>query len=121
MFFQSIHINIATVVSIDDLISHMRFHNETYGDNFFVFLSKHYGELKEQHHKQQEHEQGDHERLPFNNNHHCHHPAPVVFFVKQEEAVPSVVYVDIKETHFIYTPPFSSAHLSGILQPPRYS
>lgn len=121
MFCQSVHLNVNTLVSIDDFVSHMQLHQEAYGDTFIVFLSKHYGELRALHSKQQDHEQSDHERLPFNHCHQGHYAAPVVLLTAQEELVHVVSLTEIKEAHFRYTPPCSSAHLSGILQPPRYS
>lgn len=65
ILFQGMHLGINDLVQIDELIEHARFHQEQYGDNFFVFLSKHYGELKAEHEKNHQEEVPEHEQLPF--------------------------------------------------------
>jgi hypothetical protein len=59
------HLGFSDLVQIDELIEHASFHQQEYGDNFFVFLSKHYGELKAEHEKNHQEEVPDHEQLPF--------------------------------------------------------
>ena len=49
---QSFNIHLGDILKFDMLLDHAKMHKSKYGDNFFVFLSKHYGELKESHKKQ---------------------------------------------------------------------
>ena len=65
VLFQSSFWNLDDVSRMDALIEHAKFHAEAYGDNFVVFLSKHYGELQQEHDKQHQEEQSEHENLPF--------------------------------------------------------
>ena len=51
ILIQSFNICISDLVDLSELIEHAKFHSEKYGDNLFVFLSKHYGELEADHNK----------------------------------------------------------------------
>ena len=68
MLFQSVNINVCDISQIDEFIEHAQFHKEKYGDNFFVFISKHYGNLSVEHSKKHQEEKKEHENLPFNHN-----------------------------------------------------
>ncbi|WP_419211460.1 hypothetical protein ACNR9Q_12000 [Maribacter sp. X9] len=120
ILLQSLGIHYDDLVQLDELIEHAQFHNEQYGDDVIVFLSKHYGELKADHQKQHQEEKEDHEKLPF--NHHCHITSVTAFVpntfnseLKQWEDL------DYKTPIFHYQAPSSSLHSEGILQPPRLS
>ena len=56
ILFQSFNIHLDDVIELDELIEHAQFHSAEYGDNFFVFISKHYGELKAEHNQQHQEE-----------------------------------------------------------------
>ena len=62
---QCFGLSIKDIGQIDELIEHAQMHNQEYGDNIFVFISKHYGELKAAHEKEHQEEKEDHEKLPF--------------------------------------------------------
>ena len=120
VLFQSMSFTMQQIDHLDELIEHAQFHKAEYGDNFFVFLSKHYGELKEQHENDQQHEGEDHEQLPFN----C-----------QNQLLSSIVFFDFKssdferdtefnlrnEAQFFYLSPVSNFLKKGLLQPPRFA
>lgn len=65
VLLQSVNLNFIDLVELDELLEHYQFHQEEYGDNFLVFVSKHYGELKVEHSQKHQEEQSDHEKLPF--------------------------------------------------------
>ena len=52
ILLQSFGISFNDLSQIDEFIEHAQFHSEQYGDNVFVFISKHYGELKTDHDKE---------------------------------------------------------------------
>ena len=60
---QSIGIHLSDLVQLDEFIEHAQFHSKEYGDNVFVFISKHYGELKAEHDAQHKEEQEEHQQL----------------------------------------------------------
>ncbi len=62
--------DVQDIARIDTLLEHARYHAEHYGDGFFVFLSKHYGDQQQDHEK----EHSDHEELPL------HHQSCVPVF-----------------------------------------
>lgn len=103
---------------MDELIEHALFHSEEYGDNFIVFLSKHYGELKAEHSKKHQEEQKDHEELPFQ---HQIHTAALSAFVMNElhfnTSNPDFT-VPIASNYF-YQDSCSSFDEEGPFQPPQ--
>ena len=115
---QGTAIGLDDVVQLDDLIEHAKFHKQKYGDNFFVFLSKHYGELKDEHNKKHHEEQEDHEQLPFQ---YQGHTLSLMAFVVLPSDLGSDFIGDYnsKELNFHYSNSFSSLHKVKLLQPPR--
>lgn len=117
---QSFGIHYNDVVQLDELIEHAQFHNEAYGDNLFVFISKHYGELKSEHEKNHQEEKGEHEKLPF--SHLCHIGSVSVFFLDTcSIEIEALEISEFRTSNFYYQPCTSSLHTNGILQPPRIS
>lgn len=118
LLVQSINIGADDIMQLDELIEHATFHKVEYGDNFFVFLSKHYGELKTEHSKKHQEEQKDHEQLPFQ----CQgHLLTITAFVLQHSFTDSnaIELSDAKEANFHYLASMSSLHKKGLLQPPK--
>ncbi len=56
VLLNNFQIGISGLSQAGDLLEHIQYHNDKYGDNFFYFLSKHYGELKEDHTKKHKEE-----------------------------------------------------------------
>ncbi|MGA1226809.1 MAG: hypothetical protein ACO3VF_06130 [Tamlana sp.] len=48
---QSFNLNIEDISKLNALIEHASYHKEMYGDNFFQFLSEHYGSDIKSHEK----------------------------------------------------------------------
>lgn len=119
---QSFGINLNDLSQIDELIEHAQFHNEQYGDNVIVFISKHYGELKADHDREHQDEKEEHEKLPFNHN-NCSHTSSITAFVldADKDDFKAFEFLEFKEHTFFYQAPSSSLHSEGILQPPRHS
>ncbi|MFK5973799.1 MAG: hypothetical protein QM485_11025 [Flavobacteriaceae bacterium] len=122
LLFQSVNMSISDLAQIDELIEHAQFHNEQYGDSFFVFVSKHYGELKAEHSKKHQEEKCDHEDLPFNHN-SCTHITSVTTYVlnKFKAEIKSLFFSKTIEANFYYQGHTSSLHAIGFFQPPRFS
>lgn len=120
ILMQSLHVDYDDIVQIDELIEHAQFHKAEYGDNFFVFISKHYGELKEDHSKNHQEEQKDHEELPFQ----CHdHLLTITAFVIEEYFldIEAAEFLEFKDNRFHYQPSQSTLHKKGLLQPPKFA
>ena len=64
VLLQSTFWDMQDITRIDTLLEHARYHAEEYGDGFFVFLSKHYGDLQQDHEREHQ-EHSEHEDLPF--------------------------------------------------------
>jgi hypothetical protein len=115
---QSLRVDYDDIVQFDELIKHAQFHKMEHGDNFFVFLSKHYGELKEEHNKEHQEEKTDHEQLPFQ----CHdHLMSVTVFVLQKTftELNEMLLFETENSNFHYQSSLSSLHKKGPLQPPK--
>ena len=118
---QSFGVHYDDIVQLDELIEHAQFHNEQYGDNIIVFLSKHYGELKADHQREHQEEKKDHEKLPFNHNGTSHICIADIIFNTYKSELNEVDFSDYTDANFYYQAPSSSLHSQGILQPPRIS
>ena len=115
---QSLRIDYDDIIQMDELIEHAQFHKAEYGDNFLVFISKHYGELKEDHNKNHQEEDQEHEQLPFQ----CHdHIVTITAFVIQHNflKIETVEFLEFKNNHFHYQSSISTLHKKGLLHPPK--
>ncbi|MFK7783156.1 hypothetical protein [Psychroserpens sp.] len=120
ILMQSLRIDYDDIIQIDELIEHAQFHKVEYGDNFLVFLSKHYGELKEDHSKNHLEEKKEHEQLPFQ----CHDQTlTITAFVMQDVflELETVELPELKDSRFHYQSSLSKKKKKGLLQPPRNS
>ncbi|MDN3664113.1 hypothetical protein QWY92_01615 [Algibacter miyuki] len=120
ILMQSFGASISDIAQIDEFIEHAQFHSQQYGDNVFVFISKHYGKLKLNHDKEHQEEKEDHEHLPF---HHQSHASLVLAFVlnTDKSELNTVEFLESNTHKFYYQAPSSSLHLEGLFQPPRLS
>ena len=57
ILLQGANVHFKDLVELGELMEHYQFHNEEYGDNFIVFFSKHYRELKASHSDKHQEEQ----------------------------------------------------------------
>jgi len=98
-------------------MEHAHFHSENHGDNFIVFISKHYGELKEQHEQQHQEEKKEHEKLPVRGE----FSFSSTWFVPHNQAELSLKVPVITTTSsiFFYKETYYSIRESAIFQPPR--
>lgn len=118
MLFQSIGITLNDISQIDEIIEHIEFHNEEYGDNFFVFISKHYGELKSDHEKKNHNEKEDHEKLPFQSQSNLV-SSTLFTLVSIKTEFLALSFSEFKKHDFFYNKSFSTIHLDGLFQPPQ--
>ena len=118
ILLQSFHVVAEDILQLDELLEHAQYHKQEYGDNFFVFLSKHYGELKLDHSKNHQEEQNQHEQLPFQCQGHC---SIIIGFIPFQPSN-QINYIDdfsTTETNFHYLNLYVSFHEEELLQPPK--
>ena len=118
--FQSVGLTFNDVVQLDEFIEHTKFHNKHYGDTIFVFISKHYGELKSDHHKEHQEEKSKHEQLPFQNNIYLSSIGALSLVTPHKLELITTDFIDFKSHNFIYKESSSSLYSEGHFQPPRY-
>ena len=121
ILIQGVNFNFGDLVQLDELIEHAQFHKEEYGDNFLVFLSKHYGELKAEHSEKHQEEAPDHEQLPLNQQ-----LSPLLilspFIIDHQlHADLTVDFPNGNENLFHYSFSNSSLFDLGVFEPPRLS
>lgn len=107
---------------IDALVQDAQLHQTKYGDDFFTFLSKHYGELKESHkeqHQQEEQEHG-HKHPPLSGD--CHTQVQPVVVWQVQIPFLEVIYHQIEVTqNFHYLDLHSTFEKPSFFQPPRFA
>ncbi|MEO8934894.1 MAG: hypothetical protein ABI295_11365 [Xanthomarina sp.] len=113
---QSFNIGFEDLSKLSALMEHAEYHQETYGDSFFDFLSEHYGNANFQH----ENEHKEHEDLPFKHHQTCCHTTisftlPDVNFKLE---YPSFIEIPC---NFIYKESISLFEKASVFQPPRLS
>lgn len=119
ILLQSLGFNFNDISQIDEFIEHAKFHSEEYGDTVFVFISKHYGELKKEHEEKHQDEKKDHNKLPFQDV----SPSTVIVFTLDIHLLEfnTLEFTEIDSSNFYYQETFSTSHSDEILQPPRLS
>ena len=115
---QSASAYFGTLQDFNVLIEHAKVHSEEYGDNFFVFLSKHYGDMKDHHSHDEPERENQHEDLPFNHNGASHPPITLNKSILAFSLIWTELPTD-KKSIFSYQNLYSSPYTSGILQPPQ--
>ena len=117
---QSFNIHFNDIIELDQLFEHAQFHSTEYGDNFFVFISKHYGELKAEHNKQHQEEKEQHEQLPF--QHQCQSPSLYAVVLNRLMETSSFFDQGVHITaNYFYQDSYHSLAQEGPFQPPKNS
>lgn len=117
---QSFNIHLNDIIELDELMEHAQFHANEYGDDFLVFISKHYGELKAEHSQKHQEEKEEHEQLPF--QHQCNTASLSAFVLNQTAPYP--VEIDLVfncESNYFYQASYHSLAQDGLFQPPRHT
>ncbi|MCK5678317.1 MAG: hypothetical protein KAH72_07580 [Flavobacteriaceae bacterium] len=114
---QSFNIHLNDIFKFDELVEHVKFHEDKYGDDIFIFLSKHYGELKEKHSKN--HQKEDH-KLPF--DHNCSFDSLTVYVLhKLKFTIDESKDIIYQTSNFFYQELHSSFEKPDIFQPPKHT
>jgi hypothetical protein len=115
---QSSALNLRDIAQVKDFLTHAQFHKEKYGDNLIDFVSKHYGEQKEQHHQESHEEHKDHGNLPLNHQ-SCTHSIIVCVMHRDNFILPKTPQSIDADREFFYQESYSQKTTSNIFQPPR--
>lgn len=119
MLLQSLHLGISDLIQFDELLEHARYHQQEFGDSFLTFLSKHYGDQKEEHQQKHQEEKPDHEQLPFQQTPQqisgstpFYVPGHLLWDHLQENR-------ETQSHNFYYLSGWPEVYTDGIFQPPR--
>lgn len=115
---QSVNIHFEDVLQLKELMEHANMHKERYGDSFAVFISKHYGELKESHKKQHQEEEKDHKHAPI--HHDCASQMQVDLLIETLSFSIKTPKLTTRNTSkFYYQNLFSTFEKQQVFQPPK--
>lgn len=118
VLFQSVGISTSDILTLTDLMEHVKYHSEKYGDDFFTFFEKHYGNLKTEHQKNHKEEKSKHNKLPFQNNNFNHSLSEVVD-TGYEFYLEKPIYTLTSIPHFCYQNFYSYLEKLSVFQPPQ--
>ncbi|MBT8179418.1 MAG: hypothetical protein KJO94_01170 [Eudoraea sp.] len=118
VLLQSSFWDMQDIYRIDSLVEHARFHSENYGDNFLLFISKHYGDLQQEHENEHQEEQSQHEELPFQHQSCVPLLADLACFSNSFTPIKSLAVTDAV-LNFRYLENYASISKFDIFQPPR--
>ena len=121
LLLQSTSIGVADVLRIDQLIEHAQLHQQEYGDSLWVFLSKHYGELQQEHMGEHPHNSKDHSQLPFHHNGCVHMTFVALIHEVPNTHLGKIAGSDQEKQGYHYQEPRSNRFVSGIFQPPKHA
>mgnify|MGYP003664409520 CR=1 FL=1 len=116
ILLQSFNINLEDIPKFSALLEHAQYHKAMYGDNFFEFLSEHYGEQKASH----DNNHKEHENLPFKDSHHmCTHINTVfTLFSTTNFTTCNQISTEVP-LNFFYKNIFSLFEKPSVFQPPK--
>ena len=117
IMIQSTNISFEDISKLNVLLEHAEYHHEMYGDNFFDFLTEHYGSDMQQH--QTEHKQ--HQELPFKHHQDCTHIVydfTMGFKFNLDNDQQSCIEFPL---NFFYKESSSSFEKRSVFQPPKLS
>ena len=115
ILFQSVNISAEDISKISVLLEHAEYHQETYGDTFFEFLTEHYGDTKIAHGSDHE----EHEDLPFKHHHKsCSHNSFAFTFETLKFNLNYEPFIEIP-INFFYKESTSLFEKPSVFQPPK--
>lgn len=117
MLFQSFNLHLIDVLKLGMLVDHMEFHEDTYGDDIFSFMAKHYGNEVQSHNEQNSGEEGDHQKLPFHQKVCLDGVHIIISGLTSKLDIADKAFV--KETPFYYYNFYSFLETNEIFQPPK--
>ena len=116
ILLQTSDISFDDIIKINNLYEHAVFHKKMYGDNFWQFLSEHYGDNTTGH--QNDHK--EHQNLPLKHVQDSMH-AHVTLTHSFCNYTLSIKCLIEKKTNFFYNELFTSFKNIKIFQPPRFA
>jgi len=117
---QSVNIHFEDVLAFNELLEHAEMHQNRYGDDFLVFISKHYGSLKDAHKLQHEQEEKGRQHQPI--EHDCNTQIQTALEWQYiAYSVIKVIHQIEVNPNFYYQDQFSTFEKESIFQPPKFT
>lgn len=116
ILIQSFNFGFEDFSKLSALLAHAEYHQETYGDSFFDFISEHYGDAKFQH----ENEHKEHEDLPFKHHQSCAHTTLSFTLPDVNFTLKYQTFIEIP-CNFFYKESISLFEKPSVFQPPKFA
>ncbi|MEX2380166.1 MAG: hypothetical protein WD530_05450 [Vicingaceae bacterium] len=113
---QSINLHLNDFLRLGDLIEHANYHADEFGDDWWSFFQKHYGE-DSRNHIQNQHKE-EHQKLP-KHDHVCSGSLAVFVLTNKLNISLKAGYSPSSKTVFFYQNHYSSIEAVDIFQPPK--
>ena len=119
ILLQGLNFHFSDMLELQALMTHLKEHRSSYGDDLFTFFDKHYGDLRTEHEKEEHKGSDDHEKLPFKHN-VCPVNSGIMinsFTYSEKNIVP--IFATASQS-FFYLENYSFLDLTEIFQPPQF-
>ncbi len=114
---QSFNLHFEDAIELGDIFEHAELHKQRYDDDFFVFLSKHYGNLKKSHEKQHREEEKGHQHPP--TDHDCSSQIQTFVINTLYFSIENPKIAVRSSSSLYYQDKFSSFEKQKIFHPPK--
>ena len=118
ILLQGLNFHVSDMMELKVLVNHLEEHQSSFGDDFFTFFDKHYGDLRQEHDQEEHKGSNEHEKLPFK---HKVCQLNVGILIHHTSAVER--HLDPVPTHavqnYYYLDNYSFLDQSEIFQPPQ--
>jgi len=112
----NIHVN--DIKEIGHILEHSQYHSDEYGDSFFDFISKHYGELADEHEKHHHSNEEGHQHNPFSHV-DCNSSISVYILDKNVIEINKTPFKLDKSHANFYQDLHSNFEKQAVFQPPK--
>jgi hypothetical protein len=114
ILFQGFFSYTSIFFQLDELIEDYQLHQIKYNDDFQTFISKHFGDLKEQHQEQHKKEHSEHKHNDMEIQIHYDYLCSNLNFILSRK-----IEITSKQTNFYYEDLFCLFEKQKIFQPPK--
>lgn len=119
ILLQGLNFHLSDMIELQVLIKHLEEHQMSYGDDFFTFFDKHYGDLRQEHDQEEHKGSSEHEKLPFKHKVCQFNAGVLINSYSGTETTRDPVPTHSLQDHY-YLDNYSFLDLTDIFQPPKF-
>ena len=119
ILLQGLNFQLSDMIELQVLLKHLDEHESSYGDDFFTFFDKHYGDLRQEHDQEEHKGSSEHEKLPFKHKVCQMNIGILINSFNGPERNPEPVPIASVQNYF-YLDNYSFLDHTDIFQPPKF-